>query len=147
MSKSPSSQPPHGGQPAPLVLVVDDDARSARLIAQMLREDGFNVEVVLDGAQAIARLTQAPLPDVLVTDLSMPHADGNSVTVFARSQKPGLPVIFVTGYPHLATAQIGEPSPTLFTKPLAYAELKIALLRILPPRAAGTEGAGLRPIK
>ncbi len=133
MLKSPPSQSPPISQRGPLVLIVDDDARSTRLIAQMLREDGFNVEVVLDGARAIARLTRAPLPDVLVTDLSMPHADGNSVTMFARSQKPGLPVIFVTGYPHLATSLAGEPRPTLFTKPVNYAELLTALLRVLPP--------------
>jgi CheY-like chemotaxis protein len=124
--------PPPVSQRGPLVLIVDDDARSARVIAQMLREDGFNVEVALDGARAIARLTHAPLPDVLVTDLSMPHADGNSVTMFARAQKPGLPVIFVTGYPNLATSLAGQPSPTLFTKPVDYAELKKALLALLP---------------
>ncbi len=129
----------------PLVLIVDDDARSARIIAQMLREDGFNVEVALDGARAIARLTHAPLPDVLVTDVSMPHADGNSVTLFARSQKPGLPVIFVTGHPNLATSLAGEPIPTLLTKPVDYAELLTALRRMLPPRAFNTEGSGSPP--
>jgi CheY-like chemotaxis protein len=115
-------------------------------MGQMLREDGFNVEVVLDGAQAIARLTRAPLPDALVTDLSMPHADGNSVTVFARSQKPGLPVIFVTGYPNLAPNIPGEPSPTLFTKPVDYAELKSALLRVLA-EASTVGGSGMPPVR
>ena len=35
--------------PRLLVLIVDDDARSARLLAIMLREDGFHAEVALDG--------------------------------------------------------------------------------------------------
>lgn len=134
MSTSPPIQSPSVSERGPLVLLVDDDARSARVLAQMLREDGFNIEVVLDGARAIARLTHPPLPDALVTDLSMPHADGNSVTMFARSQRPGMPVIFVTGYPNLATSLAGEPSPTLLTKPVDYTELRAALLRVLPPR-------------
>lgn len=132
MSESPNSTSLPPSQRGPLVLIVDDDARSARVIAQMLREDGFSVEVAVDGARAIARLTHAPLPDVLVTDLAMPHADGNSVTMFARAQKPGLPVIFITGYPNLAGAIAGQPRPTLITKPVDYAELKKALLAVLP---------------
>jgi two-component system response regulator MprA len=112
-----------------LVLVVDDDVRTARLFVRMLREDGFEVELAHDGASAIGRLDRAPLPDVLVTDFSMPHADGLAVAKYAQACRPGLPVFLVTGHPELVARRMGslDPEPQVFTKPLDYAELSTKL--------------------
>lgn len=108
-----------------LILVVDDDARAARKLAQMLREDGYDVEVAVDGASAIARLSRGPLPNVLVTDLRLPHADGVAVSRYARSLRADLPIVLVTGYPHLAAELKSSlaPEPLVFTKPLEYTDL------------------------
>jgi CheY-like chemotaxis protein len=111
-----------------LILVVDDDARSARTLANMLREDGYHVDVAVDGASAIARLTRRPMPSVIVTDLRLPNADGLAVTEFARSRDADIPIIMVTGYPHLA--QKLSPKPIVLTKPLDYADLSAALARV-----------------
>ena len=119
------------------VLLVDDDLRTARRLAEMLREDGLTVEVARDGAAAIARFTHSPVPDALVTELTTAHADAASVSRFARTQKPNLPVLVVTGYPNLFQAEaFGDPAPLLFTKPVDYSKLKDALLRALPTLAA-----------
>lgn len=109
-------------KPRRLVLLVDDDIRSARVFVRMLREDGFDVEVAHDGAHAIGRLSRAPAPDVLVTDLQMPHADGIAVAKYARSCNPTLPIFMVTGYPDIvaARAKAFDPEPRIFTKPLDY---------------------------
>ena len=123
-----------------LVLVVEDDGRSARKLAQMLREDGYEVEVATDGAAAIGRLSRTPLPNILVTDLSLPHADGSAVARYARSLRGDMPVLVVTGYPQLAT-KLGDdlqPAPLVFTKPLVYEDLTAALRAVegdAPPRA------------
>jgi two-component system response regulator MprA len=113
------------------VLIVDDDARTTRLLAHMLREDGFEVELAWDGAAAIRRLTRAPPPNVLVTDLEMPHVDGLALTRFARTKMPGLPILIVTGYPELAVRVDGtlEPRPVVITKPLDYARFTEELRR------------------
>jgi two-component system response regulator MprA len=119
--------------PTHVVLLVDDDLRTARRLAEMLREDGLTVEVARDGAAAIARFTHAPVPDALVTELTTAHADAASVSRFARTQRPNLPVLVVTGYPNLFQAEaFGDPAPLLFTKPVDYSKLKDALLRALP---------------
>jgi len=111
------------------ILVVDDDVRTARLLARLLVEDGFDVEVSSDGATAIARLSREPAPDVLVTDLRMPHADGLSVARYARSRNPSIPVFIVTGYPELVGSldNVLAPIARVFTKPLAYPELTEAM--------------------
>lgn len=106
------------------MLVVDDDARTARRLATMLREDGFEAEVAIDGAGAIGRLSRTPVPDALVTDLRMPHADGSSVVQYARSKQPNLPVIVVTGHPQLARGLDAlRPTVVILNKPVAYDDL------------------------
>ena len=106
----------------PLVLLVDDDVRTARLLARMLREDGNDVDLAADGAAAISRLTRDPIPDVLVTDMMMPFADGVAVTHYARSRRADMPVFIVTGHP-LVVARVTEaihPAPIVVTKPIHY---------------------------
>lgn len=112
-----------------VVLLVDDDLRTTRRMAQMLREDGFAVEIARDGAAAVARLSRSPVPDALVTELTTAHADGLAVGRFARNQRPGIPVLVLTGYPNLfhADAFGGGPPATLFTKPVDYTALRSAL--------------------
>ena len=124
--------PPDGLPRTQVVLLVDDDLRTSRRLAEMLREDGLTVEVARDGAAAIARFTHAPVPDALVTELTTAHADAASVSRFARAQRPGLPVLVVTGYPNLFHADaFGGAPPLLFTKPVDYSKLRDALLRAL----------------
>lgn len=117
----------------PLVLVVDDDARSASLLARLLRADGYDTEVTTDGAAALARLTRNPVPEALVTDFHLPHADGLAVGRYARSRRAGIPIFVVTGYPHSlesAAGPLDEPIE-LMTKPLDYADLLRRLARVL----------------
>ena len=129
--------PTDGVSKAQVVLLVDDDLRTTLRLAEMLREDGLTVEIARDGAAAIARFTHSPVPDALVTELTLAHADAASVSRFARAQRPGLPVLVVTGYPNLLHADaFGEPPPLLFTKPVDYSKLRDALLRVLPAEAS-----------
>jgi len=119
------------------VLVVDEDPRTARRLAQMLREDGYDAEVAFDGSAAIARFTRSPLPEALVTALRMPNVDGLAVMRYARSQRPGVAIFVMTGYPQLlANAPFDKPRPLLFTKPVVYDELENALGGALGARAA-----------
>jgi two-component system response regulator MprA len=113
----------------PRVLVVDDDERTARLLARLLEQDGFTVDVETDGAAAIARLSRAPLPQLLVTDLRMPNADGMVVARCARAQSPAIQVFFVTSYPELLARLNDQIAPLahVFSKPLAYPELTAAM--------------------
>src|SRR4051812_20871127 len=119
-----------GSEPAPSnrVLLVDNDYRTSKRLAELLRDDGFEVDVVRDGAAAIAHLARSPLPDTLITDLTMRFADGVSVARYARSQRPGLRVVVLTGHPNLLRqGAMGSPAPLVITKPLDYSQLLAAL--------------------
>jgi two-component system response regulator MprA len=110
------------------ILLVDHDVRTAQRLAEMLREDGFEVEFARDGAAAIARFTRAPTPAVLVTELGIPRADAAAVGRFARTQRPGLPILVLTIAPNSVDVEaFGSPAPLLFTKPIEYGSLRDAL--------------------
>jgi len=121
----------------PLILVADDDVRTARRLALLLREDGYAVEVVGDGAAAIARLSQPPPPDVLITDMQLPHVDGRAVAGYARKGKSDVFVIFVTGNPELVGTRPDEPVEgwAVFTKPLDYDALRRELAGRCPVKS------------
>jgi CheY-like chemotaxis protein len=116
----------------PLILLVDDHVQSACILERLLEEDGFQVELATDGALAIARLSRRPIPDILVTDFRMPHADGIAVARFARSLRPDLPLFLLTGYPDLV-ARLGrefKPAAVVHTKPIDYTALSDELRAI-----------------
>ena len=128
-----------------LVFLVDDDSRSARVLARMLREDGYDVEVAFDGASAIGRLSREPMPAVLVVDVRMPHVDGVAVARYALSRAPELPVIFLTSYPELIDTHSfeGELPPVIHGKPADYRHLRAQIAERLgmtapPPTARST---------
>lgn len=123
-------QPPTLAHPtaALRVLVVDDDERSGRKLADLLRRDGFAVEVCAGGLPGLQRLAAGPAPDVLVTDLRMPQIDGITVARLAREHHPAMPILIVTAYPDLARRLGGaQPAPQVFIKPLEYAAFVGAL--------------------
>lgn len=107
------------------ILVVEDDVPAGRTLAQLLREDGYAVEIMLDGEAAIARLAQAPAPDVLLVDYRLPRASGLEVVDAGRRLHPGLPVVMVTSYPEVIARldrRAGVPT-VILSKPLVYADL------------------------
>lgn len=120
------------------VFLVDDDSKSARVLARMLREDGYEVEIAFDGASALSRLTRDPMPGLLVVDVRMPHVDGLAVARYALARAPGLPIIFVTSYPELIGPETfpGAERPVVHGKPVDYRVLRAQIaqgLRMTAP--------------
>jgi two-component system response regulator MprA len=117
-------------QPVRRILLVEDDLRTARRLASMLEEDGFVVEVLCDGRDALDRFEREPPPDGIITDLIMPRASGIAVLGEARRRWKDIPVVFMTGHPELLAGSplaVPKPAPLVLTKPISYAELSAAL--------------------
>lgn len=117
------------------VLLVDADYRTSQRLASLLEDDGFRVQVLCDGASAISRLARSPLPGTLITELSVPVTDGETVARYARSRDPQMQIVVLTRHPHLLKAQAFEqPTPVVLTKPLDYAQL-LEILRETAPKS------------
>jgi len=76
------------------ILIVEDEAKIAALLADYLQAAGHVTEILGDGAQALERLRQSP-PDLLVLDLMLPGLDGLSLCRELR-QFSALPVLMIS---------------------------------------------------
>ncbi len=109
---------------APNILIVDGEVRTSNRLARLLREDGFEVEVLSDGARAVNRLAALPLVDALITELSLPITDGAALARLARARNPDTSIIVLTRHPNLLDpTRFGDTAPVVLTKPLDYARL------------------------
>lgn len=80
------------------ILVVDDSAVDRRFVGGLLqRESNYLVEFAEDGADALAKIRQAP-PDIIVTDLQMPNRNGLELVSAVRMHHTGIPIILMTGH-------------------------------------------------
>jgi two-component system, cell cycle sensor histidine kinase and response regulator CckA len=87
--------PVHGKE---TVLVVDDDAHVRHAIARSLRACGYGVVEAGDGCVALELLRHNQAIELLVTDIVMPNMNGCQLASEARAQRPGLQVLFMSGY-------------------------------------------------
>lgn len=85
----------HGSVGAPRVLVVDDEAMLADLLAQALRHEGWETDTAKDGLDALAKADSFH-PDVVILDVQMPRMDGLETLERLRARDPELPVLFLT---------------------------------------------------
>lgn len=79
------------------VLVADDDPWILRMVSQVLGKRGYQVDTASDGEEALEKAIASP-PDLLITDVMMPHMDGWTLVKVLRSRPAYafLPVIFLT---------------------------------------------------
>ena len=79
------------------ILVIDDDESMRDLLRLHLAAAGYDVEVAADAIAAGYMVLRNP-PDLIITDVNMPHLDGFEFIEALRSDKtlPRIPVIFLT---------------------------------------------------
>lgn len=87
----------------PGILVVDDDLRMRQLIGDILSEEGIPPLLAEDGREA-SKVLRERSPDLVITDLKMPHVDGIGILERAREANPDAVVIMITGYGSIESA-------------------------------------------
>ena len=116
------------------VLVVDDEPTVRMLVAEVLEEAGYRVLEAGDGAAGLAVLRSDMRADLLVTDVGMPGGmNGRQLADAGRTLRPGLKVLFITGYAENAALGDGrlEPGVELLTKPFTMEGLALKVRAIL----------------
>jgi PAS domain S-box-containing protein len=95
-------------RPNESVLVVEDDAQVLRAASRTLKRLGYEVFSASNLAEAVERTRFAPSPlSVLVTDVVLPGGDGLAVSRAVTEAVPGIPVIFMSGFPDEVVGQHG----------------------------------------
>jgi CheY-like chemotaxis protein len=115
------------------VLLVEDDPDVRRFTADALTELGHCVKPVESGERALACLVDGEDFDLLLTDVVMPGMDGRRLADAALRHKPGLKVLFMTGYTPNAIIHNGvlDSGTHLLSKPFAIAQLAEKLRTVL----------------
>ena len=124
--------PPSGNQETVLVLEDDDDVR--RYSVATLNDLGYRVLEAADGLSALAVLGGSGTIDLLFTDVVLPGGlTGAQVAVQAQEMRPGLRVLYTTGYARNAIMQGSrlDPSVRLLQKPFTVTELAAKLRDVL----------------
>ena len=116
------------------LLIVDDEPNLLRAVAACLRGEGYEVDAVRSGEEALIHVAQS-LPDLIVSDIRMPHMDGH---VLARQLRTNprtelIPIIFLTAKDETADRIAGFRSgiDAYLTKPFEPDELLAVIANIL----------------
>ncbi|MBS1109145.1 MAG: two component, sigma54 specific, transcriptional regulator, Fis family [Anaeromyxobacteraceae bacterium] len=126
------------------VLIVDDETNIRRVLAAMLKRDGYDVTAAEDGEQALAAMNRAPV-DVVVTDLVMPRMGGLDLLRHVASAHPDVPVIMITAHGTVDTAVEAMKAGAFdyITKPFDQEDLRKVIAKAA--RARVLEGQHVHP--
>jgi hypothetical protein len=131
MARSPAPWPV-GGQPGEIarnagaILVVDDEAGIRDVAHRILTWAGYQVTTAGSGHEAITVLTDQKKPvDLLLTDVVMPGLTGEPLAARARTLRPGIRILFMSGYERRAAHAPHWPHPArhVIAKPFSRAAL------------------------
>jgi two-component system, OmpR family, response regulator len=117
------------------ILVVDDDAQITDLLELFLTQVGYDVRCAGSGAQAL-QIMLAFEPHAVLLDLHMPGMSGLEVLTRLNEQRPGLPVILITGDDQLARRTMRKSMVGLLIKPFSLGEVSQAVAAALRARIA-----------
>ncbi|WP_460156967.1 PAS domain-containing hybrid sensor histidine kinase/response regulator [Pseudomonas sp. S2_H10] len=103
------------------VMLVEDDAAVRMLILDLLKELGYRAHEAEDAKGALQVLESDLRVDLLVTDVGLPGMNGRQLAEIARQHRPGLKVLFMTGYAEIAAERQGflEEGMDMVSKPFS----------------------------
>ncbi len=103
------------------ILVVEDDVTVRLIISDALKDLGYEVFTASEARDAIPILQSAQPIDLLISDVILPHINGRKLAETARVARPGLRVLFVSGYAENAVvrAEFLDIGMDMLSKPFA----------------------------
>jgi signal transduction histidine kinase len=137
----PLAEPP--GRASGTILLVEDEPSVREVARRILASRGYDVHEARDGEEAL-RVVEgtARSIDLVVTDIVMPHMSGAALAARLHAERPGLPVVFVSGY--TADVLTGDLPGRLLRKPYSPVELVCAVAEALGGRCSRPEAPGPR---
>jgi DNA-binding NtrC family response regulator len=127
------------------VLVVEDDASQRQMLAEFLRDLGFETIEAGNGQEGLASFSEGPF-DLVITDLRMPVMDGHDLLAEIKSLSPDTPVVLVTAYGTIegAIAALKTGAADYLLKPLDLDEVEHVVQRNLEASHLRRENRELR---
>lgn len=86
------------------ILIVDDEQNMCNVLKILLEKYNYSVCTASDGKEAIARIKQGEVVDLVVSDLKMPNVDGMGVLNYLKESKHDIPLVLITAYGSIEAA-------------------------------------------
>lgn len=117
------------------LLVVDDDESVRRIVAALLKDEGYDTATAAGAVEALEVLAREPFA-LVITDIKMPERDGLWLLGELRREHPELAVIMMTGYGQVDTAVecLKYGAADYLTKPVRVNHLSASVMRALDRR-------------
>jgi signal transduction histidine kinase/CheY-like chemotaxis protein len=116
------SQHPLFAQNGETVLIVEDDPAVRALVSTVLSDLGYAFVEACDADSALPIFDSAQRIDLLISDVGLPGMNGRQLAEIGRQYRPGLKVLFITGYAEHAAVRGGflDPGMQMITKPFTF---------------------------
>jgi DNA-binding NtrC family response regulator len=114
------------------ILVVDDEVNARTALAELLRDEGFDVETAADAFKALGKF-EAFAPHIVITDLKMPGMDGIELVQKLRAMEDPPAVIVMTAFGAVASAvdAMRAGAAEYLTKPINFDELLVVVDKVM----------------
>ena len=116
----------------PKILIAEDEKTQRDLLEGFLKKEGFSVEAVANGREALQKI-EGNFFDVALIDYKMPELDGLQTLREIRNLYPDLPAVMMTAYGTVETAvaSMKEGALDYLTKPIDLDELLLMLQKVI----------------
>ncbi|HEX7580451.1 MAG TPA: response regulator, partial [Thermoanaerobaculia bacterium] len=120
------------------ILLVEDRESLRAMLSETLEREGYRVESVATGDEAVRRLQEGRRYALVLTDLKLPGADGLAVLEAALAADPSLPVVLLTGFGTVETAvaAMKRGAADFLSKPVDTERLLALVGRLVESRRA-----------
>ncbi len=120
---------------AKVILIVEDEAKSLKLIRDLLQSSGYKTIEATNGEQGV-ELAKAKKPDLILMDIMMPKVDGYTACLAIKTDKAtkAIPVVMLTSLDYELNKALGKDvgAAEYITKPIDRQELLDVISRFLP---------------
>jgi two-component system cell cycle sensor histidine kinase/response regulator CckA len=144
-SVSPAISPPRAAESAGMVLVVDDEPAIRSVAHRVLTTAGYQVVTAANGDEAVRLLGNPELAvDMILTDMVMPGMTGAAFAAQAKAMRPGLPILYMSGYePQDGAGGVeDDPLAQIISKPFSRPALLAKVTQMLTADVGVGKGAG-----
>ena len=120
------------------ILIVEDNMSLNKAYKDKFISSGFDVDIAMDGDEAITALKRGPLPDLIILDLMIPKLPGEEVCKALRESFDEnlvkIPIIMLTGKDSMVDKILGKVigADAYLTKPYEFSDLFEVIKKILP---------------
>ena len=127
------------------ILVVDDEKIMQDSCARIMMKEGYHVQTVASGEEAMEVFQRATF-DIVLLDIKMPGMGGIETLRYLKEKDPAVTILIITGYPSIDTAvkAIKLGAYDYITKPFTPDTLRIGVSRALERKSLMTENIHLR---